>query len=207
MALTTKEKTKIIKEVGDEKNTGSSEVQIALLSKEIDKLVLHLKKHSQDVHSKKGLLTMVIKRKKLLSYLKKTSEKRYADIIKKIGLKARRKGATNERPRTMITTTNPARAHRPGPALCETLRPAYLGAATEDLTTVASNRILADLRRGQLERHHGRQLVARLLHGHADVAADSIQAVARQVFHARLHWRPYCGPPALPATDSTGMNM
>ena len=88
MALNTKEKTKVIKEVAShDKDTGSSEVQIALLSKEIDKLVLHLKKHPQDVHSKKGLITMVIKRKKLLAYLKKTSEKRYLTIIKKIGLK------------------------------------------------------------------------------------------------------------------------
>jgi len=88
MALTTKEKTKIIKEVAnDEKDTGSSEVQIALLSKEIDKLVLHLKKHTQDVHSKRGLITMVIKRKKLLANLKKVSEKRYTDIVKTIGLR------------------------------------------------------------------------------------------------------------------------
>lgn len=88
MALKTKEKTKIIKEVAtNEKDTGSTEVQIALLSKEIDKLALHLKKHTQDVHSKRGLITMVIKRKKLLAYLKKTSEKRYSDIVKKIGLK------------------------------------------------------------------------------------------------------------------------
>ena len=88
MALTTKEKTKIVKEVGaNEKDTGSSEVQIALLSKEIDKLVLHLKKHAQDVHSKKGLISMVIKRKKLLAHLKKTSEKRYSDIVKQIGLR------------------------------------------------------------------------------------------------------------------------
>jgi len=88
MALTTKEKTKIIKDVSeDEKNTGSADVQIALLSKAIDKLVLHLKKHPQDVHSKKGLITMVIKRKKQLAYLKKISEKRYSAIIKKIGLK------------------------------------------------------------------------------------------------------------------------
>jgi small subunit ribosomal protein S15 len=88
MALTTKEKTKIIKDVSDdEKNTGSTDVQIALLSKAIDKLVLHLKKHPQDVHSKKGLITMVIQRKKLLAYLKKISEKRYSVIIKKIGLK------------------------------------------------------------------------------------------------------------------------
>ena len=88
MALTTKEMTKIIKEVGDsEKDTGSSEVQIGLLSKGIDKLVLHLKKHPQDVHSKRGLITMVIKRKKLLAYLKKISEKRYLTVVKKIGLK------------------------------------------------------------------------------------------------------------------------
>ncbi len=88
MALKTKEKTKIIKDVAtNEKDTGSSEVQIALLSKELDKLVLHLKKHPQDVHSKRGLLRMVIKRKKLLANLKKTSEKRYTEIVKKIGLK------------------------------------------------------------------------------------------------------------------------
>jgi len=88
MALTTKEKTKIIKNVSEnEKNTGSVDVQIALLSKEIDKLVLHLKKHPQDVHSKRGLLRMVIKRKKLLVYLKKDSEAKYSELIKKIGLK------------------------------------------------------------------------------------------------------------------------
>ena len=88
MALNTKEKSKIVKEVGiNDKDTGSSEVQIGLLSKAIDKLVLHLKKHAQDVHSKKGLIRMVINRKKLLAYLKKISEKRYLAIIKKIGLK------------------------------------------------------------------------------------------------------------------------
>ena len=88
MALTTKEKAKIVKDVAeDEKDTGSTDVQIALLSKQIDKLVLHLKKQPQDVHSKKGLITMVIKRKKMLAYLKKTSEKKYLAVIKKIGLK------------------------------------------------------------------------------------------------------------------------
>ena len=88
MSLKTKEKTKIIKEVAtSEKDTGSSEVQIALLSKEIDKLVLHLKKHPKDIHSRRGLIQMVVKRKKLLAYLKKISEKRYSAIIKKIGLK------------------------------------------------------------------------------------------------------------------------
>ena len=88
MSLKTKEKTKIIKEHNiHEKDTGSCEVQIALLSKEIDKLLLHLKKNPKDLHSKRGLIRMVIKRKKLLSYLKKESEKRYSVIIKKIGLK------------------------------------------------------------------------------------------------------------------------
>ncbi len=88
MSLTTKEKAKIIKEIGiNEKDTGSSDVQIALLTKEIDKLVLHLKKHAKDMHSKRGLIGMVIKRKKLLAYLKKEDEKRYNKIIKEIGLK------------------------------------------------------------------------------------------------------------------------
>lgn len=88
MALKTKEKTKVIKEVSQhDKDTGSSEVQIALLSKEMDKLVLHLKKHTKDLHSKRGLLKMVMKRKKLLTYLQKTDPKRYAAIIKVIGLK------------------------------------------------------------------------------------------------------------------------
>ena len=88
MSLKTKEKTKIIGDAKThEKDTGSSDVQIALLSKEIDKLVSHLKKHPQDTHSKRGLIKMVIKRKKLLAYLKKFSETRYLAIIKKIGLK------------------------------------------------------------------------------------------------------------------------
>ncbi len=88
MALKNKEKAKIIKDTSiNEKDTGSAGVQIALLSKQIDKLVLHLKKHPQDVHSKKGLITMVVRRKKMLAFLKKISEKRYAEIIKKIGLK------------------------------------------------------------------------------------------------------------------------
>ncbi len=88
MSLKTKEKAKIIKDVSsDEKDTGSADVQIALLSKQIDKLVLHLKKHAQDVHSKRGLIKMVIKRKKMLGYLKTTNEKKYLAVIKKIGLK------------------------------------------------------------------------------------------------------------------------
>jgi len=81
-------KTKLIKEHGiHDKDTGSSDVQIALLSEEIDKLVSHLKDHPKDVHSKRGLIRMVIKRKKLLAYLSKDDEKRYKEIIKKLGLK------------------------------------------------------------------------------------------------------------------------
>ena len=88
MALSTKQKAKIIKEVSiHEKDTGSADVQIALISEEIEKLSIHLKKHPKDVHSKRGLIQMVIKRKKLLSYLKKDDEKRYSAIIKKMGLK------------------------------------------------------------------------------------------------------------------------
>ena len=70
-------------------DTGSPEVQIALLTEEIKRLLLHLKKHSKDVHSKRGLLKMVSKRKSLLNYLKKESAKRYNSIMKKIegGLK------------------------------------------------------------------------------------------------------------------------
>ena len=81
-------KTKIVKEHAiHEKDTGSSDVQIGLLSKEIDALVLHLKDHPKDLHSKRGLIRMVIKRKKLLAYLQTEDEKRYKEIIKKIGLK------------------------------------------------------------------------------------------------------------------------
>lgn len=86
--LDTKEKEKIIKEFKvHEKDTGSAEVQIALLSKEIKELLSHLKKHPKDFHSKRGLLKMVAKRKKLLTYLKEKDIKKHNSIIKKIGLK------------------------------------------------------------------------------------------------------------------------
>lgn len=86
--LTIKEKEKIItKHKLHDKDTGSSEVQIALLSEEIDRLLLHLKSHAKDFHSKRGLLKMVARRRKLLANLKKEDEKRYNSIIKKVGLK------------------------------------------------------------------------------------------------------------------------
>jgi small subunit ribosomal protein S15 len=86
--LIPEEKEKIIKKYKiHDLDTGSPEVQIALLTEEIKKLILHLKKHSKDFHSKKGLLKMVSKRKRLLGYLKEEDEKRYNTILKKIGLK------------------------------------------------------------------------------------------------------------------------
>lgn len=81
-------KTKLMAEYGiHEKDTGSFDVQIALLSQEMDNLVAHLKDHPKDVHSKRGLIRMVVKRKKLLAYLQQEDEKRYNSVIKKIGLK------------------------------------------------------------------------------------------------------------------------
>ena len=86
--LTPEEKTKLVKKYKlHEKDTGSPEVQIALLTEEIKGLVLHLKRHPKDFHSKRGLLTMVAKRKKLLNHLKKENKKRYNGLIKKVGLK------------------------------------------------------------------------------------------------------------------------
>ncbi len=87
MALTTQEKQKIIKKFARERgDTGSPEVQIALLSAQIDKLAEHLKEHKKDVHSRRGLLSMVAKRRRLLNYLKKRNEERYKNLIKSLGL-------------------------------------------------------------------------------------------------------------------------
>jgi small subunit ribosomal protein S15 len=86
--LNTEEKVKIIeKSRVNEKDTGSSDVQIALLSEEITKLLLHLKKHPKDFLSKRGLLKMVSKRRKLLKYLQQENPDRYAEAIKSAGLK------------------------------------------------------------------------------------------------------------------------
>ncbi|MCD6568657.1 30S ribosomal protein S15 [bacterium] len=85
--LTPKEKSKLIKEVALHKeDTGSPEVQITLLSKRIELLAKHLKKHPKDIHSRRGLLSMVSKRRKLLRYLQGESVRRYNKIKKKLGL-------------------------------------------------------------------------------------------------------------------------
>jgi small subunit ribosomal protein S15 len=86
--LTAEEKTKIIKKYKlHEADTGSAEVQIALLTEEIKRLIFHLKLHPKDLHSKRGLLKMVAKRKKLLNFIKEENTRRYNTILKKIGLK------------------------------------------------------------------------------------------------------------------------
>ena len=85
--LAPKEKEKIVKEHKiHETDTGSPEVQVALLTEEINRLVLHLKAHPKDFHSKRGLLKMVSDRRKLLNYLKKESARRHNALVKKLGL-------------------------------------------------------------------------------------------------------------------------
>ena len=88
MALTKIEKQQIIKEFArDEKDTGSTEVQIAILTKEIEKLTAHLKEHKHDYHSKRGLLMKVGQRRSLLKYLAKTDVAKYREVVKKLGLR------------------------------------------------------------------------------------------------------------------------
>ena len=87
MALSTGEKKKIIKKFGQNKgDTGSPEVQVALLTSQIKKLTGHLKLHKKDIHSRRGLLSMVSKRRRLLNYLMKKDEKRYQKAIGALGL-------------------------------------------------------------------------------------------------------------------------
>ncbi len=86
--LKKEEKTKLIGKYGKtEKDTGSSEVQIALLTEQIKKLTDHLKTHPNDNSSRRGLLKMVSKRKKLLNSLQKESVRRYNKIAKSLNLK------------------------------------------------------------------------------------------------------------------------
>lgn len=88
MAIDKQNKKKIIENFATSKeDTGSPEVQVAILSTRIDQLSEHLKIHKKDNHSRRGLLRMVGKRRKLLSYLKKTHEDRYLKLIKSLNLK------------------------------------------------------------------------------------------------------------------------
>jgi small subunit ribosomal protein S15 len=88
MALNKEEKAKIVKEFGRGKeDTGSMEVQIAILTKEIEDLTKHLTEHKHDFHSKRGLLMKVGQRRNKLNYLMKTDITRYREVVNKLGLR------------------------------------------------------------------------------------------------------------------------
>jgi len=88
MTLTKQKKTKVIEtSKTHEKDTGSPEVQISLFTEQIKKLTSHLKKNKKDNHSRRGLLKMVSKRKKLMTYLKGKDAKRYKKLAVNLGLK------------------------------------------------------------------------------------------------------------------------
>ena len=85
---TTFDKASIIKEFGaDDKDTGSSEVQIALLTARVKHLTEHLRYNRKDFHSRRGLIAMTARRRKLLDYLKRTNFKRYTSILEKLDLR------------------------------------------------------------------------------------------------------------------------
>ena len=88
MSLETKKKEEIISKFAQSKgDTGSPEVQIALLTANIETLQAHFKDHAKDHHSKQGLIRMVNQRRKLLDYLKHKDAKRYSDLIKRLELR------------------------------------------------------------------------------------------------------------------------
>jgi small subunit ribosomal protein S15 len=88
MALTNKQKQKVTAPVKrHDKDTGSPEYQIALFTEQIKKLTNHLKKNKKDFHSRRGLLKMVAKRKRLMTYLEKTNKDAYKKLATKLGLK------------------------------------------------------------------------------------------------------------------------
>lgn len=87
MPLSSKQKQDVIKQFQTVKgDTGSPEVQIALLTTRIEKLTEHLKDHLHDTHSRRGLLSMIAKRRRLINFLNKVDKKRASIISKKIGL-------------------------------------------------------------------------------------------------------------------------
>lgn len=88
MSITADEKQRLIKEYGQgEGDTGSPEVQVAILSSRIATLTEHFKTHKKDNHGRRGLLKMVAQRRKLLDYVKGKDEARYQDLIKRLGLR------------------------------------------------------------------------------------------------------------------------
>lgn len=88
MSLTAEQKSEIVSKYGkDAQDTGSSAVQVALLTKRIEELSQHLQGHKKDHHSRRGLLMMVGKRKRLLSYIEKTDYEGYKELIASLGLR------------------------------------------------------------------------------------------------------------------------
>ena len=88
MSLSSEAKSNIIKEYGrDDADTGSPEVQVALLTQRISELTEHFADHKKDHHSRQGLLKMVNKRRKLLDYLKEKDQNRYRELISRLGLR------------------------------------------------------------------------------------------------------------------------
>ena len=88
MALNAEKKAEIVKDYQQgEGDTGSPEVQVALLTANINELQGHFKEHNHDHHSRRGLIRMVNQRRKLLDYLKRKNAARYTDLIKRLGLR------------------------------------------------------------------------------------------------------------------------
>ncbi len=88
MSITAERKEALIKDHGRGKgDTGSPEVQVAIITSRINTLTEHFKTHAKDNHSRRGLLMMVNKRRSLLDYLRREDEKRYTDLIAKLGLR------------------------------------------------------------------------------------------------------------------------
>lgn len=88
MSITTEKKAELIKEYATkEGDTGSPEVQVAILTERINNLSDHMKQHKKDVHSRRGLLALVAQRRKLLDYTKVSDVARYQDLIKRLGLR------------------------------------------------------------------------------------------------------------------------
>ena len=88
MSITAERKQELIKEYATKDgDTGSPEVQVAILTERINNLTEHLKTHKKDHHSRRGLLVMVGQRRRLLDYTKKKSQDRYAGLIKRLGLR------------------------------------------------------------------------------------------------------------------------
>jgi len=88
MSITAERKQELIKDHGRGKeDTGSPEVQVAILTERINTLTDHFKSHAKDNHSRRGLLMMVNKRRSLLDYLRREDEGRYTDLIAKLGLR------------------------------------------------------------------------------------------------------------------------